>query len=119
MLLRVGSPGGPQWAPLSVGATNCSDSHTFLMASAVPITRETRHPLEALLPRHVTPGRGVSYLVPQRVSHICAVPGVWDGVSMTATLGYARVSTVGQDLDAQRVALHAVGVDDPQRLFTA
>jgi len=36
---------------------------------------------------------------------------------MTATLGYARVSTLGQDPDAQRAALIAAGVDSV-RLFT-
>jgi DNA invertase Pin-like site-specific DNA recombinase len=36
---------------------------------------------------------------------------------MTATLGYARISTTGQDLTAQRTALAAAGVD-PDRVFT-
>jgi len=36
---------------------------------------------------------------------------------MKATLGYARISTTGQDLTAQRTALAAAGVD-PERVFT-
>jgi DNA invertase Pin-like site-specific DNA recombinase len=38
-------------------------------------------------------------------------------MGVTATLGYARVSTMGQDVDAQLAALRSVGVD-PGRVFT-
>ena len=36
---------------------------------------------------------------------------------MTATLGYARVSSIGQDLHARLAALLAAGID-PERVFT-
>ena len=38
-------------------------------------------------------------------------------MAVSATLGYARVSTAGQDLDAQLAALTAVGVD-AARIFS-